>query len=106
MATVLLTEADSNTTRTVPLRESVQVQLSENPSTGYRWSIEIAPPDAATVIASSWRPAGPGVGAAGMREFVIATKEPGTITLRAKLWREWQGEGSVIERRQFTLQVP
>jgi inhibitor of cysteine peptidase len=106
MASSLLTEADTDTIRVVQLGESVELRLPENPSTGYRWSIDIAPPEAAAVTASHWSPAGAGVGAAGTREFLITIKEAGKVTLRAKLWREWQGEGSVIQRREFTLQVP
>ena len=106
MATTSLTEADAGTTRTVQLEEKVELHLPENPSTGYRWSINIVPPEAAAVIANDWSPAGPGVGATGTREFIITTKKPGTVMLRAKLWREWQGEGSITQRREFTLQVP
>jgi inhibitor of cysteine peptidase len=105
MATSSLTEADAGTTR-IAQRGEVELHLQENPSTGYRWSVDIAPPEAATVTASHWSPAGTGAGGAGTREFVITIEKPGTVTLRAKLWREWQGEGSVIQRREFTLQVP
>ncbi len=105
MATSLLTEADANTIMVVQRGESVELRLPENPSTGYRWSIDIAPPDAAALAGSRWLPVGAGVGAAGSREFDIAMKETGKVILRAKLWREWQGEVSVIQRWEFTLQV-
>lgn len=106
MTITSLTEADADTIRIVHLGDSVELLLPENPSTGYLWSIDIAPPEAAAVAASHWSAAGAGVGAAGTREFVITIKEHGKMTLRAKLWREWQGEGSVTQRREFTLQVP
>ncbi len=106
MAISVLTAADADTVRIARLGESIKLRLPENPSTGYRWSIDVAPPGAAAVAASGWSPVGAGVGAGGTREFVITIKEPGKVTLRAKLWREWQGEGSAIQRREFTLQVP
>jgi len=105
MATISLTQADADRIRTLHVGDSVELRLPENPSTGYRWSIDIALADAATLTASRWNAGGSGVGAGGTREFVITVKEPGTVRLHAKLWREWQGEGSAIERREFTLQV-
>jgi inhibitor of cysteine peptidase len=105
MAIVSLTEADANSSRTVGLDQTVTLRLPENPSTGYRWSIEITPPNAAVVSGTRWISAGSGVGASGTREFEIITKQVGTIIIRAKLWREWQGEGSINERREFTLHV-
>ena len=105
MATISLTQADADRIRTLHVGDSVELRLPENPSTGYRWSINIALADAATLTASRWNAGGPGVGVGGTREFVITVKEPGMVRLHAKLWREWQGEGSAIERREFTLQV-
>jgi len=106
MATVSLTEADTDKTRAVQVGDSVELRLPENPTTGYRWSIDISPAGAATLTASRWNPGGPGIGAAGTREFVIAVRERGAVRMHAKLWREWQGEGSAIERRDFNLQAP
>jgi len=106
MPTSSLTQADADTIRVVQLGESLKLYLPENPSTGFRWSIDIAPPEAAAVTASHWSPAGPGVGAAGIREFLITVRKTGTVTLHTKLWREWEGESSVTWRLQFKLHVP
>jgi inhibitor of cysteine peptidase len=105
MTMTSLTEADAGTIVIVKLGGSIELRLPENPSTGYLWSIDILPPGAAAVTASHWNPAGTGAGAAGIRAFAITIKQPGKVTLRAKLWREWQGEGSVTQSREFTLQV-
>jgi inhibitor of cysteine peptidase len=105
MANSVLTEADANTVHALQRGSSVELLLRENPSTGYRWSIDCEPAEAAAVISSDWSPAGAGVGGTGTRKFVLLIREPGTLMIRAKLWRHWQGEGSVIERLEFTLQV-
>ena len=105
LAMSVLTEADSNSVKIVRQGEDVRLSLSESPSTGYRWTLRAEPPDAATIVSTRWTAGGAGVGAAGTREFVISVNEPGTVTLHAKLWREWEGEGSAKKRLAFTLQV-
>ena len=47
LAMSVLTEADSNSVRVVRQGEDVLLSLSENPSTGYRWTLRAEPPDAA-----------------------------------------------------------
>ena len=105
MSDVVLTEADAGSTRQVKRGETVELRLKESPSTGYRWTIDVEPPDAATIAASSQEPGGLGLGANGVHVFKIAAKGSGTVTLNAKLWRSWEGEGSAVERKSFTLEV-
>jgi predicted secreted protein len=38
--TVLVTDVDRSSTVSVPLSEEVVLELEENPTTGYRWTIE------------------------------------------------------------------
>ncbi len=105
MASLVLAEADAGSTRDVKRGETVELRLRENPSTGYRWSIGIEPGDAAKIVASNSLPGTGGVGAAGSRAFEIVANRPGAVTVNAKLMRQWEGEGSVVERRSFALQV-
>jgi inhibitor of cysteine peptidase len=106
MAENLLTRADQGLPRDVAVGESVSLQLAENPSTGYRWSMAASPPDAVEIIETRWiAPAGGRVGAEGKREFRVRIKAPGEIRLNLKLWREWQGESSVIQRYEFILRA-
>lgn len=76
------------------------VRLKENPTTGYRWTIESADGldlkedhiHAATVP-----------GAAAVREFTFLATRPGNQELRLKNRREWEGDRSVIDR--FAVQI-
>jgi hypothetical protein len=70
-----------------------------------RRSIVSEPPEAAVVGANDWSPAGADVGGAGIRKFVFSIRMLGTVKLDAKLWRPWTGEGSVVERLEFTFHV-
>lgn len=105
MSNVILTEADAGSTHAVKRGETVELRLKENPSTGYRWSIDIEPSEAATIVASPSAGAAAGVGAPVSRGFKITATRPGVVNLQAKLWRQWEGEGSVTERFSFALQV-
>jgi len=105
MPQVVLTEADVGRVCIVPHGEDVLLRLPETPSTGYRWSVAISPPEDATVQASHCTAAGQGAGAPGTRDFTLRVTKRGEVTLSAKLWREWAGEASTVERLTFTLDV-
>ena len=103
--TLVLTEADQGVSRVAAVGQDVTVRLGENPTTGYRWALTAEPAEAVEVSGSEYAPGGSAPGAAGEREFHLGLKGAGTVRLHLKLWREWQGDGSVVERREFLLQV-
>jgi inhibitor of cysteine peptidase len=45
------------------------------------------------------------VGRGGQRVLTFKVQRTGIDQLRLKLWREWQGEPSIVERFTVTLQV-
>lgn len=105
MTSLVLTETDAGSTRSARRGETVELRLKENPSTGYRWSVGIEPAGAASIVGSRFVPAGPGAGAAGSAAFEIVADRPGAFELQAKLWRQWEGEGSVKKRYSVALRV-
>ena len=105
MTNLILTDADAGSTHDVRQGQTVELHLRENPSTGYRWSVIIEPGAAASIVGSRFVSASAGVGAGGSIAFEIAASQTGAVELRAKLWREWEGESSVTNRYSFTLRV-
>lgn len=106
MAEIVLTLADDGTTRDATVGESVTLRLRETPSTGYRWNLEPSTPDAVEGLESRWiAAAGSAVGGEGERVFHLRLTAKGEVVLRLKLWREWQGEGSIVQRHEFILRV-
>ena len=79
------------------------VRLKENPTTGYRWSLE----DAGGLVLEASAPltGGGAVGAAGVHEFRLRAIQPGLSQIQLKHWREWQGDSSVIARFNITVQI-
>ena len=104
---IVLTRADNNRTAELRVGEPLEVRLSENPTTGFRWAVDendrrlltledtaYAPPDEAGFI-----------GARGQRTFRFSARQPGEVTLKLKYWRIWEGDGSVAERFAVTLRI-
>ena len=106
MSNITLTEADQGKTIDVDQGTEVLIRLEENPTTGYRWAFDqndrAAPPPQDSGFASAPDAA---VGAGGARVFTFTAEQPGTIHLQFKLWREWEGDSSVIERYGVDIQV-
>lgn len=50
-------------------------------------------------------PHGTAIGAGGRRTFRFRARRAGTTDLALKLWREWEGDSSIIERFQVSVRV-
>jgi inhibitor of cysteine peptidase len=84
--------------------ETIALHLDENPTTGYRWQVTADPP--IEFRSDEFLPsAGAGVGAGGRRVVTFRTGAAGEFRVRAKLWREWQGDSSVIGRCELVVRV-
>ncbi len=106
MSTITLTQADKGKSITVHPGDEIIINLTENPTTGYQWAIDKTD---ATVLVSqnptfSSTPGG-AIGSGGTRTFTFIAKQPGTVQLQLKLWREWLGNASIIDRYDITVQI-
>ncbi|HTN49034.1 MAG TPA: protease inhibitor I42 family protein [Burkholderiaceae bacterium] len=93
--------------RTIELRvgEHANIDLYENASTGYRWVMDASDTNVASVQADAPSARPDAVGAGGRANWTITAVAPGTVQLRGKLWRHWEGEGSVKQRYAVTVRV-
>jgi inhibitor of cysteine peptidase len=106
VSNVTLTEADKGKTIDVNQSAEVLFHLKENPTTGYRWAIDHNDDTLLPLRSSSFSStADAPVGAGGTRIFTFTAKQPGTVHLQLKLWRQWQGNASIIERYDVTIRV-
>jgi inhibitor of cysteine peptidase len=85
--------------------EELVVALRENPSTGYRWSATVEPASLVSVDSSKFRAHGSSPGRGGERLLRVTALAPGSARLECKLWRAWEGEGSVERRFALSLVV-
>ncbi len=98
-----LTEQDRGHTIQVDTDSVVTLRLTENPTTGYRWTLETAPE--LEQIGDRFEAGGPAIGAGGVRVFEFRATRVGRHELRLKNWREWEGENSVIDRFDAKIDV-
>jgi len=88
------------------LDETILVRLDETPTTGYRWALEHIDDQVLDAEGSEFQlPANAAIGAAGQRTFVFKARNRGTGRIALKLWREWEGPGSVIDRFEVSVRI-
>ncbi|MDJ0952855.1 MAG: protease inhibitor I42 family protein [Acidimicrobiia bacterium] len=103
MATVI-TQADDQSSITVPSGTVVELHLAENPTTGFQWSFdEIA--DGLDVVEDRFHMAGTPLvpGAAGVHEWRMRARGAGNYTLRMKYSQPWESE--TAPDRRFSVDI-
>ena len=91
MSKVILSDEDSGRTKRVNPGDTIEITLPENPTTGYRWSLDEC--DAATldVLRNEFEPAqGGAIGAGGRRIIQLRARGAGSTVVRAAESRPWE----------------
>jgi inhibitor of cysteine peptidase len=104
-AAVTLTAADNGKVVDVAEGEAIALRLHENAATGYRWEFDGLDRTCVGVEEREHvRQAGAFV-ASGDAQWLLVPRKPGTVEVRLKRWRRWEGEESVRERFAVTLRI-
>ncbi|MGF6986564.1 inhibitor of cysteine peptidase [Paraburkholderia atlantica] len=103
MPAVTLTEANNGQVIAIRRGDVIDLQLHENPTTGFRWQVVRSDGLIEEPAADHERPPrapeqNPQFGAGGIRTLRFRARAPGTGRLELKLWREFEGESSVVKR--------
>ena len=106
MPTITLKSTHDGKTIEVRNDDTILVQLRENPTTGYQWAIEEPRSPQIRLLGTDYiQSETSGVGGGGERALTFKAREAGRASLKLKLWREWEGDDSVIDRFEVTLVV-
>jgi inhibitor of cysteine peptidase len=101
-----LTQGDDGRTVGVHMGDILQVNLPENPTTGYRWKVHECDDAILTFEGVEFHPEGTVVvGGGGVRVFEFRAVAPGTTPLQLKLLRQWEGDGSIMEWFRAAIDV-
>jgi inhibitor of cysteine peptidase len=105
MSGMTLGAPDNGRSIAVKRGEIIALKLPEHPTTGFRWSVEhpvepILELQRNEFVASSTAPGG-----GGQHMFEFKARDAGDAHIVLKRWREWEGEGSVVERYEITVRV-
>ena len=101
---MLLGPGDRGSSVDVRRGDAIVVELPEKPTTGYRWAVHRIDSDVVALEASDFRsPPGAAMGASGQRSLLFRVTGEGRSDVELKLWRDWEGEDSAIDRYRFTV---
>ena len=86
--------------------DRIIIRLEENSSTRYLWAVDVKEGDSVEIQDSnSSVSTDTGFGADGLRTITFTAKKPGLTQIKLKQWREWEGDDSVIDRYNVTINV-
>ena len=106
MSQVTLTQADNGKSVQVKPGDLIVIHIDENPTTGYRWAIDQVDSQVMSLVNSEYAQSpGTGIGGGGQRTFTFKAERAGHSPIRLKLWRDFQGDNSIIQRFDLTIQV-
>lgn len=106
LANIILTQEDQDKSITVKVNDAIAIQLRENPSTGYRWALENETDEVLEPISSDYVAASePAVGGGGLRIWKFKAIRQGSVRLKFKLRRPWEGETPIVSRFDVTITV-
>ena len=104
-AMLLIGESDNGRTVDIRLGESVRINLSENATTGYRWTIDRYDEELIEALSTEAHYPPKTIGVGGEVSFIFRGKKIGTGEIVLKHWRPWEGDSSVTTRFRIWLRV-
>jgi inhibitor of cysteine peptidase len=87
---LVIDQTQNNRTFEVLVGDSFQVQLSENPTTGYRWHLRSDVAPALRILEDSFTASTGGPGGGGLRHLTFVAERPAVVELQIELKRSWQ----------------
>jgi inhibitor of cysteine peptidase len=88
------------------LGQSLELRLDENPTTGYRWSLENINPEVIGLEQDHYNsPETSAIGAGGQHLWEFRGLARGQGIVRLKHWQSWSGEASITETFEITIVV-
>ena len=108
MTELKLTTNDNGKTVEVQVGEFVVIELPENPTTGYVWTLSVKEGKGTTSLSNSKYTAAndSGMGGGGMRTFIVKVQSAGIAAIDIKLRRQWESESAAIDRFNVVIKVP
>ncbi len=97
-----LTAADSGKEVSLGVGDDLQVDLSENPTTGYRWRFEAAPAATLQTVRDSFQP-GKRPGEEGLHQWFLHALSAGSATIQGWYQRSWAPDDPPA--RTFSVRV-
>lgn len=108
---VVLTEQDKDKTLKLSVGERFVIRLNENPTTGYMWAVD-GQTELLLLQGSDYVTDAPSTphgvvlgGVGGKRSFTFSAQKSGTVTLKLRHWRSWEGNSSIVDTFSVPVQI-
>jgi inhibitor of cysteine peptidase len=95
-------ESFDNKSVTIPVGDTLELSLAENPTTGYRWTLANSGTPICVLKADDFVAAGPKPGEAGRHNFTFLVGQAGEAKIALHSGRKWADADA---GRDFTLNV-
>lgn len=82
-----LSASDDGTRRSIAQGEPINLWMTENPTTGYRWELESPGFD---IVSDSYEPSSAAMGSPGTRRLELHPTQRGELTLHLVRRRTWE----------------
>ncbi len=96
-------ESASGQSMTLPVGETLELRLPENPTTGYRWSVVENGADVLTPVEEQRGAPADGPGAPATHRWLFRAERAGRTTIELVHHRPWEDTAGAT--RRFTLEV-
>jgi inhibitor of cysteine peptidase len=95
-------ESYDNKSVTLPVGDTIELSLAENPTTGYRWTLASPGAPICELKGDEFVSPGQKPGESGTHNFTFAIREEGQATIALKSARKWADADA---GRDFTVNV-
>jgi inhibitor of cysteine peptidase len=102
---MIITESHNGQSISMPVGEIVEIHLSDNPTTGYRWSPADLGDAVLSLQDSGFHQTNSAVGSGGNASWTFRAKAAGHAQLKFKRWRPWEGDSSIVDRFSLSVEV-
>lgn len=102
---VFVTEQHDGQTLLLRAGDSIELQLAENPASGYRWAFSRLDETRVEVEKCSYAGEDSRPGTGGLATWTLRTRAPARTLLELKCWRHWEGDRSIVGRFSVTLDI-
>jgi inhibitor of cysteine peptidase len=102
MTEIVVSHAESGRSVTAAVGDLIKVELSENPTTGFRWEVVSGVPDVVRALRDDYVASGAGMGGGGTRVFCFKVATTGSVEVRMELKRSWETQAP---RASFAFRV-
>lgn len=87
---LVIDQTHNNGAVEITVGDSFRIELSENPTTGYRWQLPSQLPQALRLVEDKFATSSTAPGGGGLRHWTFAADAAAVVTLRIELRRSWE----------------